>query len=53
MHKLISGIVEFRERQLPGYAERFRDPHNCTELVLHRPEPAAGILGRVPVDVEL
>jgi carbonic anhydrase len=25
MHKLISGIVEFRERQLPGYAERFRD----------------------------
>jgi carbonic anhydrase len=25
MHKLISGIVEFRERQLPRYAERFRD----------------------------
>ena len=25
MRKLISGIVEFRERQLPQYAERFRD----------------------------
>jgi len=25
MRKLISGIVEFRERQLPKYAERFRD----------------------------
>ena len=25
MHKLISGIVEFRERELPRYAERFRD----------------------------
>jgi carbonic anhydrase len=25
MHKLIWGIVEFRERQLPGYARRFRD----------------------------
>jgi carbonic anhydrase len=24
MHRLISGIVEFRERQLPRYAERFR-----------------------------
>ena len=25
MHRLISGIVEFRERQLSKYAERFRD----------------------------
>lgn len=25
MHKLISGIVDFRERMLPQYAERFRD----------------------------
>jgi carbonic anhydrase len=25
MRKLISGIVEFREQQLPGYAARFRD----------------------------
>jgi carbonic anhydrase len=25
MRKLISGIVEFRERELPRYAERFRD----------------------------
>jgi len=25
MHRLISGIVEFREHQLPKYAERFRD----------------------------
>ena len=25
MHKLISGIVEFREQKLPKYAERFRD----------------------------
>ena len=25
MRKLISGIVEFREQQLPKYAERFRD----------------------------
>ena len=25
MHRLISGIVEFHERQLSKYAERFRD----------------------------
>ena len=25
IRKLISGIVEFRERELPRYAERFRD----------------------------
>jgi hypothetical protein len=25
MHKLISGIVEFREQHLPRHAERFRE----------------------------
>lgn len=25
MHKLISGIIEFREGELPRYAERFRN----------------------------
>ena len=25
MHKLISGIVEFREQHLPKHAERFRE----------------------------
>jgi hypothetical protein len=25
MHKLISGIVEFREKHLPGHAARFRE----------------------------